>query len=65
MQQPELHVSGDRVLDNMRFIGSAEWSDQFNLFLFLLPLTNVHEGTVVHKIISGIDKMKLETTDQG
>ncbi len=64
LQQPELHVSGDRVLDNMRFIGSAEWSDTFNLFLFLLPLTNVREGTAVHKIISGIDKMKLEITDQ-
>ena len=64
LQQPELHISGDRILDNMRFTGSAEWSDTFNLFLFILPLTNVPEGTPVHKIISGIDKVKLEITDQ-
>jgi hypothetical protein len=64
LQQPELHLSGNRVLDNMRFTESANWSDTFNLFLFLLPLTNIPEGTDVHKIISGIDKIKLEITDQ-
>jgi hypothetical protein len=64
LQQPELHFSGDRVLDNMKFIGSAEWGDTFSLFLFLLPLTNVPEGTEVQKIVSGIDKIKLEIADQ-
>ncbi|HYA14325.1 MAG TPA: hypothetical protein VEF33_08295 [Syntrophales bacterium] len=64
LQQPEMHFSGDRVLDNMKFIGSAEWSETFSLFLFLLPMTNIPEDTEVRKIVSGIDKIKLEIADQ-
>ncbi len=59
LQQPEMHISGDRTLDNMRFKGSAEWYDTFDLFFFLLPLTNVPEENTVHKFISGLDKIKL------
>ncbi|HVO65244.1 MAG TPA: hypothetical protein VMT12_02085 [Syntrophales bacterium] len=64
LRQPELHFSGDRILDNMKFIGSAEWSETFSLFLFLLPLTNIPEDSEVQKIISGFDKIKLELADQ-
>ena len=64
LRQPELNFSGDRALDNMKFIGSAEWGETFSLFLFLLPLTNVPDGTEIQKIVSGIDKIKLEITDQ-
>ncbi len=63
LQQSEMHMSGDRTLDNMRFKGSAEWIDTFDMFLFLLPLTNVPEESVVHNLISGIDKIKLTSTD--
>jgi hypothetical protein len=64
LQEPEIHMSGDRALDNMRFSGSAEWGDTFDLFLFLLPLTNVPEGNAVHKFISGLDKIKLTSIEQ-
>jgi hypothetical protein len=64
LRDPQMHISGDRTLDNMRFTGSAEWNDTFDLFLYLLPLTNVPEESAVHKFISGLDKLKLKSADQ-